>query len=557
MRNMKSFPLLLCWWRICSLFQLSCAFQLLSSGGRRGGRRITKWHPPRTLSQCLILQSSSHDEADGTESFQEIDANGKKEIDAHGKVMNYSTKPALSNKPKEDDRQLLLQAFCDDLQILQKLRPPIPSADISAKKTIISAGSSYTRLWTHSTWTHHGKGPLTRYSRHIFRWTASTTARRILPTVLVAALWAAVVSIATRTRLGGSLVGGSLQLGGAASTSISTLAAPLALLLTLRANASMARLLEARQAWGRLALNGRSLASLLHVYLMSPSSSNRQEDHAAAVLVARYLSILGWILKATVRGETDESQREVLTAMLPTREVNWLLSQTNRPVAITSRLRQLITTAFARMMRSSRNNDSSILYSTTNSILFVEQRLSELETVVGINERLFSSPIPPTYSRHLSRVLTSWLLLWPLSLASMAGLTTVGVVMATVISTYVLVGIDEVGMEIGRWIGLNWFGLLVYEYHACSHYFLAILLVHRKFLSTATLAATGVCLARQCSRTICGGCPNARNAVRYVQYCTCTVFFMLSIVVVVVLLSNPKICPMVLSPPREPTRTSW
>jgi hypothetical protein len=45
--------------------------------------------------------------------------------------------------------------------------------------------------------------------------------------------------------------------------------------------------------------------------------------------------------------------------------------------------------------------------------------------------------------------------------------------------------------------------------------------------------------------------------VRYVQYCTCTVFFMLSIVVVVVLLSNPKICPMVLSPPREPTRTSW
>jgi predicted membrane chloride channel (bestrophin family) len=477
---MKSFPLLLCWWRICSLFQLSCAFQLLSSGGRRGGRTITKWHPTKTLSQCWILQS--HDEADGTEAFQEMDADGKvmdyystkpalskngteafQEMEANGKSMkNYSTKPALSkSKNAEDDRPLLLQAFSDDLKTLQALRPPIPSADISDRKTIISEGSSYTRLWTHSTWKHHGKGPLIRYSRHILGWSASTTASRILPTVLVAALWAAVVSIATRTRLGGSLVGGSLQLGAAASTSISTLAAPLALLLTLRANASMARLLEARQAWGRLVLNGRSLASLLHVYLMSPSSSNRHEDHAAAILAARYLSIMGWILKAKVRGETDESQREVLSTMLPTQEVNWLLSQTNRPVAITSRLRQLITVAFARMMTSSRNNDSSILHSTMSSILFVEQRLTELETVVGINERLFSSPIPPTYSRHLSRVLTSWLLLWPLSLASMAGFNTVGVVMATVISTYVLVGIDEVGMEIGTWIGLSCFVLLV------------------------------------------------------------------------------------------------
>jgi predicted membrane chloride channel (bestrophin family) len=152
----------------------------------------------------------------------------------------------------------------------------------------------------------------------------------------MAALWAAVVSIAMQTRLGGSLVGGSLQLGGVASTSISTSAATLALLLTLQVNASMARLLEVQQAWGRLVLNGRSLASLLHVYLMSPSSSNRQEDHAAAVLAARYLSIMGWILKANVRGETDESQREVLSTMLPTQEVNWLLSQKNRPVTITS-----------------------------------------------------------------------------------------------------------------------------------------------------------------------------------------------------------------------------
>jgi predicted membrane chloride channel (bestrophin family) len=470
MRNtMKSFPLLLCWWRIFSFFHLSCAFQLLSSsvGRRHGGGRatITKWQHPTTSREAdgteafqEIAQATNGNyvnpedttsrEADGTEAFQEI---------AQATNGNYV------NPEDDDNGNQLLQAFCDDLEVLQKLRPPIPSADISQKQTIISAGSSYTRLWTHSTWENHGKAPLTRYSRHILRWAASTTARRILPTVLVAALWAAFVSLLatmhqqrTAIRLlgeAGSLVGGSLQLGSAASTALSTLAAPLALLLTLRANASMARLLEARQAWGRLVLNGRSLASLLHVYLMSPSSSNRKQDHAAAMLAARYLCILGWILKANLRGETDESQREVLSTMLPSQEVTWLLSQKNRPVAITSRLRQLITTAFARMQSSSRNNDSSIFHSTTTSILFVEDRIYQLETVVGIVERLFSSPIPPTYSRHLSRVLTTWLLLWPLSLAtkigaSAGGFTAVGVILATVISTYVLVGIDEVGMEI-------------------------------------------------------------------------------------------------------------
>ena len=35
-------------------------------------------------------------------------------------------------------------------------------------------------------------------------------------------------------------------------SAVSLLSAPLALLLTLRANASMARIIEARQAWGRL-----------------------------------------------------------------------------------------------------------------------------------------------------------------------------------------------------------------------------------------------------------------------------------------------------------------
>ena len=49
----------------------------------------------------------------------------------------------------------LLGRFSADLDCLSVLRPPIAAADISAEKTIISAGSSYTRLWTHSSWRRH------------------------------------------------------------------------------------------------------------------------------------------------------------------------------------------------------------------------------------------------------------------------------------------------------------------------------------------------------------------------------------------------------------------
>jgi hypothetical protein len=49
----------------------------------------------------------------------------------------------------------ILESFSADLERLSVLRPPIAAADISAEKTIISAGSSYTRLWTHSSWRRH------------------------------------------------------------------------------------------------------------------------------------------------------------------------------------------------------------------------------------------------------------------------------------------------------------------------------------------------------------------------------------------------------------------
>ena len=78
----------------------------------------------------------------------------------------------------------------------------------------------------------------------------------------------------------------------------------------------------------------------------------------------------------------------------------------------------------------------------------IEERLRGLEACVGGNERLFSSPIPPTYTRHLSRVISLWLLLLPVSLVVNGGLSTSATAFVVSIASYVFVGVDEVGMEI-------------------------------------------------------------------------------------------------------------
>jgi predicted membrane chloride channel (bestrophin family) len=68
------------------------------------------------------------------------------------------------------------------------------------------------------------------------------------------------------------------------------------------------------------------------------------------------------------------------------------------------------------------------------------------DRIVGSCERLFSSPLPPTMSRHVVRCLQLWLLGFPFVLAgTMAPLTAALWVFAT---AYSLVGIDEVGVQV-------------------------------------------------------------------------------------------------------------
>lgn len=321
-----------------------------------------------------------------------------------------------------------LTDFARDLRHLSILRPANPNADFSAPLEIVSAGSSYTRIWTPDTWKSHTVSyPHERYFRHLRRWGYSTTAQKVFPSSILCAGWAFFVSVLVKALPGSILV----KVSKGASAALGPLSAPIALLLTLRTNAALGRLNEARLAWGRLILYTRTYTALLRIYVLPYYPD-------AAILSARHVSIYGWLLKSNVRGEDRSKQLEVMQAVLgkDTADFEWLASQPRPCWAIALRLRQVLAAVTAKY-------PGNMLVAHN----LMEEAIANLEGVTGVCERILASPIPPTYSRHLSRVLSIWLAMLPFGLIG-SGIPVLGVALSTAFISYVLVGLDELTMEI-------------------------------------------------------------------------------------------------------------
>ena len=77
---------------------------------------------------------------------------------------------------------------------------------------------------------------------------------------------------------------------------------------------------------------------------------------------------------------------------------------------------------------------------------FVDSDVKDLDLVVGGCERLFSSPVPPTMSRHIVRCLLLWLVGLPLLLAG--SMNRVAVALWVFVTSYIFVGIEEVGVQV-------------------------------------------------------------------------------------------------------------
>lgn len=80
----------------------------------------------------------------------------------------------------------------------------------------------------------------------------------------------------------------------------------------------------------------------------------------------------------------------------------------------------------------------------------VDKAATSLCDAMGSNERIFSSPVPRSYTRHTARFLEVWLLLMPLTLydAFEASWNHWGMIPATIIISFFLIGIEELGIQL-------------------------------------------------------------------------------------------------------------
>jgi putative membrane protein len=352
-------------------------------------------------------------------------------------AFSTGSNPDSEGDPVWQRHTALIHAILRDVDSLQLLHL---DDDLTTPCHMVLRDKNYTRTWTHEDWEDYQAHALTRYCKHILSLPYSTTMRGVLPAVAVSAVYSFVVSMlmnAPTTQYKFApfrfVIGPLSKLVKRVSISSSAMGmfvTPMGMLLALKANRAMDRLLEARREWGRMIRSVRTLSGLImaHVTPTHPEMG---------FLMARYLTCFGWSFKALLRQENDTP---LLTNMLPPAECHWITQQPHHPMAIICRIRFLLKEWL---------HDEHTLPSPMAADLHgeLEGRLCDLEQVIGICNRIVTSPIPPTYTRHTSRVLSLFLFLLPLSLAGL-GLSTMAVVFTSSVLTYIFAGIDEIGVEI-------------------------------------------------------------------------------------------------------------
>jgi len=220
--------------------------------------------------------------------------------------------------------QTAIQQFRNDLERVKNL--PISSLTTPCWK--ISRDSTYTKTWTFDDWENHQAHSLLRYARHVYTWSKSTTAQHIMSTITVVALWTILLFKATEFY--------ALEVDNTKfAVTLGFIQAPILLLLTLKTNRALDRMLETRKAWGALSRTSRSLTGLVCAYIVP-------NDPDAGMLVARYAAFLGFALKAAFRRNDDDT--DMIGALFQNfpAEKEWLLnSSAKRPIAISTRLRYM------------------------------------------------------------------------------------------------------------------------------------------------------------------------------------------------------------------------
>jgi putative membrane protein len=196
---------------------------------------------------------------------------------------------------------------------------------------------------------------------------------------------------------------------------------PLSLLLVFRTNASYDRFWEARKLWGAIVNESRNLARTASALL---------GDAALAGHVVRLAIAYPYACMNTLRGKHGLGP---VAAELAPAEADRLAHAQHAPLAVAVAISRSLAEAQRR----------GLLTDVQQSV--VEQNVQVLVDCIGACERIKRTPLPFAYVVHLRRALAVYCGTLPLALVQYFGWLTVPV---TFLVAYVLLGIEEIGVEI-------------------------------------------------------------------------------------------------------------
>ena len=308
-----------------------------------------------------------------------------------------------------------------------KIDDDLLTRDPGLNQTLISSGTSISQFFTQDKWERHRS--ISRYIRHLQTLFTSMVFVRTLEPI------ACVTGVALALTVWNVwLPQYTLSISPIPHTLLGTV---LGLLLVFRTNSSYARFDEGRRLTGAMVTNLREVVRFSSVWI---ATKNTDRAHKIAKLAVAF----AYCLKShTRRGRTrDDLDDPTRFEDDPSVPVQRLVDEVDSEKLLSSRHRPLR----ALMLHSSHLKESFEAEELPWHIhQECEQRLTELGRSLGGCERLLSTPIPLSYTRHTSRTLALWLLFLPLALWSSMGPC---VVPAMFVTTYLLLGIDEIGIQI-------------------------------------------------------------------------------------------------------------
>lgn len=314
----------------------------------------------------------------------------------------------------------LVQFSADVTTVLKELRSETYDPTVS-KIFHRRNRPTFAVTWTHEMWKLHTSR--WRFILEFLYWPQSALLIRILPQLTGLMIWTwAAIRIIDRGNTPLSKI--SIPM-----TSLSLVSGFVASLLALRSNQGLSRLMEARMVFGKVVLYTRDMASICanFIYPHHPQ---------IALLLARHLCVMSWVLKNFLRGKkvtgTDE---DLVRCMLPNRaDADYVLAQRKMPVAVVMRLRQ----ALAYLGHAKKDRLS------TAEELAMDHTLQAMDQCIMLSERLVASPIPPLFTTHFGRLLVFYLFFLPVALYTSGNLDVPGTFVTVLAVGFAMFGLDEI-----------------------------------------------------------------------------------------------------------------